>query len=102
MTNQQGVDIMHGLVALSHERAQVPLTDKTLFDAALRILGPRGMFKVFVAFLKDEPIGASAVLLYKERVYEWYWGVKRMKSVYPAECVTWHRIEWGKQNGNTL
>ncbi len=32
------------------------------------------MYKVFVAFLNEEPIGASVVLLYKERVYSFIFG----------------------------
>ncbi len=98
-TDEHGVDSLYEIVQITYEHAQVPLADKSLFQQAVRVLQPRGMVKIFIAYLKDEPIGASIVLLYKERVYEWYWGVKRVKSVYPAESVTWHRIEWGNQNG---
>jgi serine/alanine adding enzyme len=25
--------------------------------------------------------------------------VERVKSIYPAECITWHRIDWGRGHG---
>jgi lipid II:glycine glycyltransferase (peptidoglycan interpeptide bridge formation enzyme) len=58
--------------------------------------------KIFVARFEGSPVGACIVLLYKGVVYEWFWGVERTKSIYPAECITWHRIEWGLQNGYDL
>lgn len=99
MTTEQGVDILYGQVQATYEHAHVPLADKSLFQQALRVLEPLGMVKIFVARLDGEPIGASIVLLYKQREFEWYWGARRIKSIYPAECVTWHRIEWGHKNG---
>ncbi|MBI4787674.1 MAG: GNAT family N-acetyltransferase [Chloroflexi bacterium] len=101
-TTEQGVEILYDLLRASYARAQVPLADKSLFRCGLEVLGPRDMLRVFIARLDDKPIGASVVLLFKQRVYEWYWGVQRMVSVYPAEVVTWHRIEWGQQHGYVL
>jgi serine/alanine adding enzyme len=102
LTSEEGVEILYKLLQLTFTRAKIPLPDKSLFDQALKILQPRGMLKIFVAYYKGGPVGAGAVLLYKKIVYEWFWGVERVKSVYPAECLTWHRIEWAQQNNYEL
>ncbi len=99
MNTPEGVDLLYQFLQASYERARVPLADKSLFVQALAVLKPFDMIKIFVGYLRDQPIGVSVVLLFKQRVYEWYWAAERIKSVYPAECITWHRIEWGQQHG---
>jgi hypothetical protein len=102
MSTPQGVDLLYQFLRAGYGRARVPLADKSLFANALAVLAPFDMIKIFIGYLKDRPIGASVVLLFKERVYEWFWAAERIKSVYPAECITWHRIEWGQQHGFAL
>jgi len=97
VTCDKGVDTLYPILNLTYGHAGVPLADKSLFTHALRILQPLDMIKIFAAYHSGQPVGASVVLLYKKVVYEWYWGVQRIKSIYPAECVTWHRINWGQQ-----
>ena len=98
-TTEEGLDTLYDFLKLTYDYAKVPLADKSLFATALRVLQPHDMVRIFVAYHEDKPVGACIVLLYKKVVYEWYWGVERTKSIYPAECITWHRIEWGQQNG---
>ncbi len=102
MNTSEGVDLLYQFLRAGYERARVPLADKSLFANALEVLAPFDMIKIFVGYLNDRPIGASVVLLFKQRVYEWFWAADRIKSVYPAECITWHRIEWGQQHGFAL
>jgi serine/alanine adding enzyme len=99
VVTEEGVEAAFGLLRATYQRAQVPLADKSLFLQAFRILRPQSMLKIFVAYHEKVPVGASVLLLYKKTVYEWYWGTERVRSLYPAECITWHRILWGKQNG---
>jgi lipid II:glycine glycyltransferase (peptidoglycan interpeptide bridge formation enzyme) len=66
------------------------------------LLGPLERIKIFIAYREREPVGTSVMLLYKDVAYEWYWGAKIIKSLYPAEFLTWHRIEWAKRNGFSL
>src|SRR5436190_4308151 len=126
MTTPEGVDVLYHFLDLTYALAKVPLADKSMFAEAVRVLQPLDMVRVFGAYLDESaeaqepttesasapghppvgaptalgtPIAACIVLLYKKVVYEWYWGVERTKSVYPAESITWHRIEWGHQNG---
>ena len=94
----QGVDLLYQLLQLSYERAKVPLADKSLFTAAFQILHPREMLKIFVAYHAGRPVAADVMLLYKKTVYAWYGGVERVPSIAPAECLTWHELEWGQQH----
>lgn len=98
-TSQEGVDTLYSLLQRTFERAKVPLADKSLFVEALRIFQPQDMIRVSIASYQDKPVAASSVLLYKKTVYQWYWGIEIIKSIYPAECITWGDIEWGHQHG---
>ncbi len=99
MTTPEGVTILYRSLVENYARAQVPLADKDLFNRSVQLLQADNMVKVFIGYFDGQPIGGSIVLLYKDREYEWYWGALRLKGVYPSECITWHRIEWGQQHG---
>jgi hypothetical protein len=97
----EGVDLLYHFTRLSYEHSNVPLADKSLFTAALKILVPRDMVKIFVAYYEDEPVAADIDLMYKQLVYGWYGGLVRQKGISPVESLTWHALEWGIHNGYT-
>lgn len=97
--SEGGIETAYGLLHKTYQHANVPLADKSLFLNSFRILRPRSMLRIFIAYHQKIAVGVSVMLLYNKTAYEWYWGVERLRSVYPAECITWHRILWGKQNG---
>ncbi len=101
MTSPEGVDLLYHFCSLSYDRSKVPLADISLFYAALDILQPHDMLKIFVAYYEDKPIAADVMLVYKQMVFAWYGGLERIKAAFPVECLTWHEIEWGHQNGYT-
>ncbi len=96
----EGVDLLYHFASLSYERSRVPLADKSLFDAALRLL-PAGVPRIFVAYHEGAPLAADIILYYKNLVYAWYGGVQRVRGVSPVECLTWHGIEQGCTEGFT-
>jgi serine/alanine adding enzyme len=96
---EEGVDTAVRILRKTYQRAQVPLADPSLFMRAFRILQPKSLFKIFLAHFEGIPVGTSVLLLYKNTVYDWYSGIQRVRSVYPSECITWHRILWGKRHG---
>jgi CelD/BcsL family acetyltransferase involved in cellulose biosynthesis len=101
VTSQESVDLLYHFCSMSYEHSKVPLADKSLFTAALNILQPHNMLSIFVAYHEDTPIAADVMLTYKQMVFAWYGGLERVKTVFPVECLTWHEIEWGSQNGYT-
>ena len=98
-TDAAGVQVAYSLLEETFQRAKVPLANIHLFHNAVTLLAPLGRIKIFIAYRDREPVGTSVMLLYKGVAYEWYWGAKIIKSLYPAEFLTWHRIEWAKRNG---
>lgn len=86
-----------------YARVQVPLTDLSLFEAAFDILGPRGMFKAFLAQADGQNLGACLLLAGHGRIIDWYAATDRQFAAYaPMEALIWHAICWGKRQGFRL
>jgi len=91
------------LLQKTYARVQVPLADLSLFEAAFDILGPRGMFKAFLAQADGQILGADLLLADHGRVVDWYAAIDRQFAAYaPMEALTWHAICWGKEHGFRL
>jgi serine/alanine adding enzyme len=98
-----GADAAYALLALVYGRARVPLASPSLFEAALAVLGPRGMFRVVTARLGDRTIGARFLLLHNGRILDWYAGSDReYRSCSPNELLVWHTLRWGRENAFEL
>lgn len=83
--------------------AQVPLADRSLFEAAFDVLFPAGMVKFFLAFVHEDPVAVSIELLYKHSMCGWYGMMDRAyRSYLSNELLTWHILEWGSRNGYQL
>ena len=88
-----------GLVQV-YGRAKVPLADYSLFEAALEVLGPKGMLKVFLARIGGHVAACSAELIFKGTMYGWYGGATRVDDGHPTnELLTWHVLAWGAKHG---
>jgi hypothetical protein len=83
-----------------YQRIGVPLAGRSLFDAALAILHPLGMFRVFAARLGERIVATRYVLLYKDRILDWYAGADRaFVSSSPSEVLVWWILRWGREHG---
>jgi serine/alanine adding enzyme len=102
LTDARGIDVLYEFLKTTYERAKVPLADKSLFSAAFSTLHPENMIKIFAARYEGEIVATDAILTYKKMLYAWYGGSRRISAFSPFECLTWHEIEWGKQNGYEL
>lgn len=90
----------YALLQRTYSAAQVPLADRTLFEAAFQVLYPKGMVKFLMAWVDDKCIAGSAELLFRDRIYGWYSGMDREYSAYvPNELLMWHILHWGAENG---
>jgi serine/alanine adding enzyme len=84
----------------SYGAAQVPLADRSLFEAAFEMLHPQGMVRFVLAWIGDDCVAASAELMHKDTIYGWYGGVDRSFSSYvPNELLMWDVLQWGVNNG---
>ncbi|OGC04191.1 hypothetical protein A2276_06255 [candidate division WOR-1 bacterium RIFOXYA12_FULL_43_27] len=60
----------------------------------------RGMAKIFIAYLKDEPIAGVFVFMFGSRVWYMYGASKsEQRNVMPNHALHWHIIQWAKQAG---
>ena len=84
----------------SYRYAQVPVADRSLFEATFDVLHPKGMAKFLLAKANGATAACSLELLYRDTIYGWYGGVDRNYSdYYPNEMLMWHILEWGAKNG---
>jgi serine/alanine adding enzyme len=91
------------LLAQTYAQAQVPLADRSLFEAAFQVLYPRGMVRFVLARVEDVYAATSIELAYKDVLYGWYGGMDRDYSSYvPNELLVWDILSWGVENGFRL
>lgn len=96
------VETVYGLIQETYRHASVPLADISLFRSLFRVLGAAGMLKCFEVVYEGEPVAVSLYLLYKNRMYHWFQGSKRLAAIYPSELGIWHAMRWGHEHGYTV
>jgi hypothetical protein len=102
-TNPTELDHWYDVLQKTYSNAQVPLADRSLFEAAFKELYPRGMAKFLLAEVNGVTAACSVELPYKNIIYGWYGGSDREYSDYlPNEMLIWHILEWGANNGYHL
>lgn len=95
-----GVAEAYGVLRTVYRRIQVPLPDRSLFEAAHHILGPSGRFTVLLARVDDRTIGALTLLRYRDVVTYWYTGTLREHASYRAgDLLVASAIETGRRLG---
>ncbi|RLC85884.1 MAG: hypothetical protein DRJ03_10390 [Chloroflexi bacterium] len=100
VSNLEQIALCYELLAKTYIQAQVPLADRSLFEAAFEVLDPKGMIKFLLARVGDTHVAVSVELVYKDVIYGWYGGMDREHSRYvPNELLMWHILRWGVENG---
>jgi CelD/BcsL family acetyltransferase involved in cellulose biosynthesis len=99
----QAVSDAYDVLRDVYHRIQVPLPDRSLFDAAARILGPLGMFTMWLARWEDRTIGVLSLLRYRGVVTYWYTGTLREHATLRAgDLLAWHAISTEAAAGNRV
>ena len=95
-----GVPVFYRMLQKTYARAKVVIADISLFENAFRVLYPKNMIKIFVAYLGMVPIACRSVFLFKDRMYDWYAGSDPAYYKHcPNEWMVWHILRMGIQNG---
>lgn len=95
----ESVDALYNCLRLTYGRADVPLADFSLFEAAQRILAPLNMIEVNAVFDGPKLLAAASMLLFNKQAFAWYGGSNRLTGVSPAAFLQWHELEWGHNHG---
>ena len=83
-----------------YSRIQVPLPDKTMFEAGFEILKPKDMMKIMLAKVDGIPIGTLTLLIHKGTITYWYTGILReFASFRASDYLVWHAIKYGSEHG---
>jgi CelD/BcsL family acetyltransferase involved in cellulose biosynthesis len=100
LTERDDLAAWYELVRRTYERAQVPLADISLFEAAFDLLRPKGMSRFAVARVGQVFAAVQVDLLYKGTIFGWYGGTDRSYNTYhPNELLTWELLRWGAESG---
>lgn len=103
IVNREQILIFYRLLEETYKNVKVPLADISLFESAFRHLVPKGLAKFFLARHKDDYIGARAVFLYKDTIYDWYAGAAvDALSYYPNDFLVWYILKWGIRNNYSI
>jgi CelD/BcsL family acetyltransferase involved in cellulose biosynthesis len=93
------VDLFYPLLSETYRRADTPLADRSLFDAAVSILRPQGMIEFTSVYNQDRPIAMNAMLLFNKQVFGWYSGSVRVRGASQMDLLQWHEIAWSCEQG---
>ncbi len=97
------IAVCYDLLDQTYQAANVPLTDRSMFQAALDVLYPRGMVRFTLASAEGAPAAVSIELLYKDVMFGWFGGMDRAYSKFvPNELLMWNILEWGSRHGYRL
>lgn len=98
--DRAGIAAAYEVLREVYRRIRVPLPDRSLFEAAHRILGPSGCFTMLLARLDGRTIGALSLLFHRDVVTYWYTGTLREHATYRAgDLLVAHAIELGRSLG---
>lgn len=94
------IPAVYALLQQVYRRIQVPLPDRSLFEAAFELLYPRGMLRVLTACVEGVAIGALTLLIFNGVLIYWYTGTLREHTAYRAgDLLVWHALELGGRLG---
>lgn len=100
VTGPENIDVCYRLLQQTYKAVRVPLTDRSLFEAAFALLSQKKMIRFTLAYVEGSPVAVSVDLLFKGVMYGWFGGLDRAFGSYlPNELLTWHLIQWGAENG---
>jgi serine/alanine adding enzyme len=99
VNDQEGVDTLVSLLHDTYREADLPLVDRSLFEAALCILRPLGMIEFVGVYDGDRAIAMDAILPFKNQVVAWYGGSVRMSTISPVDLLQWHELRWSSDQG---
>ncbi len=99
VTDTGEIDDCFNLLSQTYRAAKVPLSPRSMFMAAYKLLYPKKMVRFTLAYIENRPAAVSVELLYKNVMYGWFGGMDRAYGKYnPNEMLMWHLLQWGSEH----
>ena len=93
VSTMDDLDTMYQILVATHEAAKIPLQDKSLFEALHRIMVPKGLAKMVMAYEGGAPVASRVVLTFSGIIYDWYAGsVESREEVNANEFLVWQLL----------
>lgn len=97
------IDLFYEVVKSTYSNIKLPVADISLFYEAFKQMHEGGMVKFYLANHDGECIGGRAILLFGDRIFDWYAGASLDSiDLYPNDLLVWHILKWGSENGYSL
>jgi len=91
--------VLYNLLIDTYKKARHPLADISLFNSLFSVLVPKNRAKIFFAKCEENYIGAIILLMYENKLYDWYSCSKtEYSNYYPNDRLVWHSLDWGSAN----
>ena len=98
--DRRNLSAAYALLTGTYDRAKTPLADRSLFEAAVEVLGPRGHLIGLVAQRDGEPCAVRFVLAWGRTLHDWYAGSSSEgREVHADEWLVWELLRRGIQKG---
>ncbi len=100
ITSTQELQAAIQLVRGSARRNRIPMQHASLFEAIREQLVPKGLARIVLAILNDQPIAARVFLVHRTVIYDWYAGSDAaFHDHHPDELLVWEALKWGHSHG---
>jgi lipid II:glycine glycyltransferase (peptidoglycan interpeptide bridge formation enzyme) len=98
--DERDVPVFYRLLTMTSKRQGFAVPSEEYFREMLRIMGPDGHARIFLAELAGEPLSAALVIAFGGVVsYKRGAWSGEHRHLHPNELLQWTVIRWAKQNG---
>ena len=102
VTTYDDVGLLYKFLQLTYANARVPLADKSLFEAAFKILHAKNRFRMVSVTKDDRTVTMHAMLKFKDLAFAWYCGTERIAQFSPVDVLKWREFVWCHEQGCTM
>lgn len=99
--DEKDLEIFYKLTQITGERNEVyTYYDLAYYQEVWRQFAPGGFMKLFLAYYKDEPLGALIAIAFgKWAVYKWGASSNNQRHRMPNNLLQWTAMRWSKAQG---
>jgi len=99
----EGIEVFYDILRNTYRRIHLSCPSLAFFKNAFSVLGVKEMISFFLVLEDGKSIASRAVLIYKNKMYDWYAGsTKKAYDSHANDLLIWNILIWGKNKGYQL